>query len=406
MGKFAWRNLLTRPMRTALALIGLSIPILGVLGLFSLSNGLRDMVGDTLSQIEGVMVIRENVPSPVFSTLPAELADKIRAIPGVRAAAPEVWGIAPNVEGQGMLMRSVGGLMTKKGPSSLLDQTVISGQDIAAHANLKSAVFPRALEAKGEGRFLNEGDKGQPNIVISRKIARDFPNADGSPRTVGDTLRIADADYTIVGLYETGSMLLDVVILMDIDEARKALKMPRELVSAIYVEANSPPGYEAVSAAIEANEPGVDARNMNEVQADFGTLMGQVDKLLMMTVSLALIVGIVGIVNTMLMSTTERFVEFGVLRTIGWSQANILGLVTLESAYLGLLSGLVGCALAWLGTAAANQFIGGGMRLGLSPQSLIVGVGLSIVMGILGGLYPAWRAARMVPMEAIRLGSH
>jgi putative ABC transport system permease protein len=145
---------------------------------------------------------------------------------------------------------------------------------------------------------------------------------------------------------------------------------------------------------------------MNEVQANFGTLMGQVDKILMMTVSLALLVGIVGIINTMLMSTTERFVEFGVLRTNGWSQTNILGLVTLESAFLGLLSGLVGCALALAGAAAANQFLGGSMRLGVSPHALALGVALSIVMGMLGGLYPAWRAARMVPMEAIRLGSH
>ncbi len=79
---------------------------------------------------------------------------------------------------------------------------------------------------------------------------------------------------------------------------------------------------------------------MNEAQANFGALMGQIDTFLFMTVSLALAVGIVGIINTMLMSTTERFVEFGVLRTNGWSQVNILSLVTLESAYLGLLVGL------------------------------------------------------------------
>jgi len=114
----------------------------------------------------------------------------------------------------------------------------------------------------------------------------------------------------------------------------------------------------------------------------------------------------VGIVNTMLMSTTERFVEFGVLRTNGWSKANILSLVTLESAFLGLLAGVVGCLLAWGATALANQFISGGLRLRITPDSLALGVGLSIVMGALGGLYPAWRAARMVPMEAIRMGSH
>ena len=104
MGIFAWRNLLTRPMRTILALVGLSIPILGVLGLFCLSNGLRDLVGDTLSRIEGLIVLRENVPSPVFSHLPASLADELRRMPGVRAVAPEVWGIAPTIEGRGMLI--------------------------------------------------------------------------------------------------------------------------------------------------------------------------------------------------------------------------------------------------------------------------------------------------------------
>src|SRR5215470_6359355 len=113
---------------------------------------------------------------------------------------------------------------------------------------------------------------------------------------------------------------------------------------------------------------------MNEAQANFGSLMGQVDTFLLMTVSLALTVGIVGIVNTMLMSTTERFVEFGVLRTNGWSQTNILALVTLESAYLGFLSGVVGCGLAWVAAAVANQFISGGMHLGMTPSLLTLGI--------------------------------
>ena len=402
MGSFAWRNLLTRPLRTLLALIGLSVPILGVMGLFSVSNGLRDLVGDTLSQIEGVMVIRENVPSPVFSTLPSSLADDLRRLRGVRAVAPEVWGIAPNIEGRGML----GGLISKKGMSSVFDQPVISGQDIVAHMDLNSAVFPRALKEKGEGRFLTPADKGSTNIVISRKIARDFPNSDGKPRKLGDKLRIADKNYSIIGIYETGSLLLDVVIVMDIETARSALNFAKASISSIYVEATNPGEYESLSAAIEKANPGVDARSMNEVKANFGSLMGQVDKLLMMTVSLALLVGIVGIINTMLMSTTERFVEFGVLRTNGWSEANILSLVTLESAFLGLLAGIVGCVLALLGTSIANQFISGGVHLGVTPALLVLGVGLSIVMGTLGGLYPAWRAARLLPMEAIRIGSH
>src|SRR5512135_1454745 len=127
MGRFAWRNLLTRPLRTTLALIGLSIPILGVIGLFSLSNGLRNMVGDTLSRVEGMMVLRKNAPSPVFSDLSAGIGNKIKQIPGVRVVAPEIWKIAPPIEGQSLF----GGFATK-GAQSILDQPVIQGQDIVA----------------------------------------------------------------------------------------------------------------------------------------------------------------------------------------------------------------------------------------------------------------------------------
>jgi putative ABC transport system permease protein len=399
MGVFAWRNLLTRPIRTFLALVGLSIPVLGVLGLFALSNSLRNLVGDTLGGIEGLVVLSDNALSPVLSNLPASLPDELRKMPKIRAVAPEIWGLAPSIEGRGM----IAGMLTGK-QISIFDQPVIAGQDIAAHQNLRSAIFPKALREHGEGRFLQPGDEGQPNIVVSRKIAREHPDKNGRPRKVGDTLNISGKPFKIVGIYETGSMLLDVVILMDIGTARQLLNRPEGL-STIYVEGDDPRQNDALVAAIEKAHPGFDARSMNEAQANFSSLMGQIDTFLLMTVSLALVVGVVGIVNTMLMSTTERFAEFGVLRTNGWSRGNILALVTLESAYLGLLAGLAGCALAWCGATIANHFASGGIHVGMPPSLWALGIGLSIATGTLGGLYPAWRAARLVPMEAIRFGS-
>ncbi len=400
MGVFAWRNLLTRPIRTILALVGLSIPVLGVMGLFAVSNSLRNLVGDTLGGIEGLIVLSDNAFSPVLSNLPTSLVDNIRKMPKVRAVAPEVWGLAPSIEGRGMFV----GMLTGK-QTSIFDQPVIAGQDIVAHRNLRSAIFPKALREHGEGRFLQPGDEGQPNIVISRKIAREQPDANGQPRKVGDTMSIGGKPFKIVGIYETGSMLLDVVILMDITTARQVLNRPPGSLSTLYVEGDDPAENDALTAAIEKANPGFDARSMGEAQANFSSLLGQVDTFLLMTVSLALVVGIVGIVNTMLMSTTERFTEFGVLRTNGWSQGNILALVTLESAYLGLLAGLFGCGLAWAGATIANQFVSGGIHLEMPPWLWAVGLGLSVATGTMGGLYPAWRAARLVPMEAIRLGS-
>ncbi len=407
MVSFAWRNLLTRPLRTALALVGLSVPILGVMGLFSLSGGLRNLVGDTLNKIQGVMVLRENVPSPVFSDLPADLGPKLARVPGVRVVAPEVWKIAPTIEGVSVFSRTLSGAASGKSFQGILDTPVIQGQDINAHAHLQSAVYPKALlKGKEGGRYLLPEDEGKPHVVVSKKIANDFADAQGLPKKVGDTLKIKGEPFTIIGIYETGSMFLDVVLVMDISVARRVLGVAPDTVSSYYIEMADPTTNDAIAREIEGAFDEVDARSMSEFVANFGMLMGQLDKFLLMTVSLALLVGIVGIINTMLMSTTERFVEFGVLRTNGWSKGDILALVTAESAFLGLLSGIVGCALALAGVEAANQFLTGGLRLVLPPWLFALGIGLSIVTGTLGGLYPAWRAARLVPMDAIRVGSH
>src|SRR3954451_11195077 len=101
MWSFAWNNLVTRPTRTGLAVLGLTIPVMAFLGLFSVSNGIRDLMGGTLEKMQGLVVLRENSPSPVFSDLPADMAGKLRAIPGVRVVAPEVWRIAPPIDGRG-----------------------------------------------------------------------------------------------------------------------------------------------------------------------------------------------------------------------------------------------------------------------------------------------------------------
>ncbi len=412
---FAWRNLLTRPLRTTLALVGLSIPILGVLGLMSLSGGLRSLVGETLSKIQGLVVLKENAFSPVLSDLPANLGPKLRALPGVTAVAPELWEIPGTIEDRraiGQVVKGgLGSLVNRSREAqneriqSMLDQPILQGQEIASHQGLKSAIFPRALK---EGRFLQPGDEGTNRIVISRKIARDFADSETQkPKGIGDTLKIEEESFEIIGIYETGSILLDVIIIMDLGTLRRVEDLPEDLVSTFYVEAADPAKNEELSALIERTLPKVDARSPNEIMANFGTLMNQLDVFLLATVMLALLVGVVGIVNTMLMSTTERFAEFGVLRTNGWSRSNLLALVSAESAYLGLLAGLVGFALAVAFTTAANQFIAtSGLSLSITPLDAAKGLGLSVAMGLIGGLYPAWKASRMVPMAAIRLGAH
>ncbi len=407
---FAVRNLLTRPMRAGLALVGLSIPVLGVLGLFALSGGIRNLLGETLAQVHGILVLRENAPSDIYSDLPAEMAEALRRVPGVRVVAPQIWKIAPSIEGRSLFARTAADFLARPRAQplqGLLNLVQIEGKDVAQHARLRGDVYHSKMIAgeRGGGRFLEESDRGQPRIVISTKLAADYPDRQGHPRKVGDELAIGNLRYTIVGLYKTGSMLLDNTIVMDIDTARQLLNLKDETVSCFLVEPIDPARIDAVADAIEQAIPGVDARTMSDFQAGVGQVLGTLDVLLLLILSLALIVGSVGILNTMLMSTTERFVEFGILRTNGWSRAAVLHLVLAESVCLGLLAGVLGCLLAMGGVAVVNRYLEHGLQLALTPGLLALGLGLATALGTLGGLYPAWRASRLAPMETIRLGS-
>ena len=407
---FALRNLMSRPTRTTLALIGLSIPVLGVLGLFSLSNGLRELLGNTLAQVQGILVLRENVPTDLFSDLPAAMAETLRTVPGVRVVAPQVWKLAPSIEGRSLFSRTAADLLgqSRQPPlQGLLDMVEIEGQDLAQHVRLRSDVYRSKLLPPdcGGGRFLDRRDQGQPHIVISTRIASVFPAAGGHPREVGSQLRIGSQPFTIVGIYDTGSMLLDNTIVMDIATARRLLNLKEETVSCFLVEPADLARTDEVADAIERAIPGVDARTMSEFQLGVGQVLGKLDMLLLLVISLALVVGSVGIVNTMLMSTSERLAEFGILRTNGWSRDDVLRLVLIESVCLGLLAGMLGCLLALVALTVVNPFLDGGIQLIMTGRLLLLGLGLALVLGSLGGLYPAWRVSRLAPMDIIRMGS-
>ncbi|MBV8228694.1 MAG: ABC transporter permease [Planctomycetaceae bacterium] len=409
MWGFAWQNLITRPSRTALAVVGLTIPILAFLGLFSISRGIRELVGGTLATMQGLMVLRENSPSPVFSDLPADMAKALRGIRGVRVVAPEIWKIAPPIDGRGGLGSAVFGVLTRSretGLKSMAKMILIEGQDLPEHLKLKSAVFATSIlpKERGGGRFLDLRDIGQHNVVISTRIARDYPNADGTPKKVGQTIRIGKEDFTIVGLYETGSLVTDVTIVMEIGVARRLLRVADEAVSTFDVEPLQIADTDALADRIEAAFPEVDAQRVSQFSFTVGAIMGKLDLFLLAAVSLALLVGGVGIANTMLMSATERFVEFGVMRSNGWTRRNILVLIMTESALLGLLSGAVASAVAVAAVLIANRLMAAGFELKLGPWLFAASLAAAVAVAVLSGLYPAWKATTMTPMDAIRRG--
>src|SRR5262249_55773505 len=150
-------------------------------------------------------------------------------------------------------------------------------------------------------------DRGQPYVVISTKIAREYPNSDGQPKRVGDRLLIGDRHFQVVGLYETGSLMIDVTVVMEISVARELLKIGEGTVSAFFLETEPGVDPDVVQRRIAAAVPGAQVRSMAQFNIQVGDIMGQLDLFLVLVIGLALLVGAVGIANTMLMSTSERY---------------------------------------------------------------------------------------------------
>ncbi len=119
---------------------------------------------------------------------------------------------------------------------------------------------------------------------------------------------------------------------------------------------------------------------------------------------IAILVGGVGVLNAMLMSVYERTREIGVLRALGWRRRNVLGLILREAVILGLLGGFAGILIAFgLGFLIENTpMIGGMLDLAWNVRIFVRALTVALLLGVIGGLYPAFRATRLTPIEALR----
>lgn len=121
--------------------------------------------------------------------------------------------------------------------------------------------------------------------------------------------------------------------------------------------------------------------------------------------AIALVVAGIGIANTMLMSIMERTREIGIMKAVGATDMNVLEVFLIESALLGLIGGIVGCALG-MGISNVLSRIsvleGMQMKTAITPELLSAGLGFSVIVGVVSGLWPAMRAAKLNPIDALR----
>ncbi|MFG0331987.1 MAG: ABC transporter permease [Maioricimonas sp. JB049] len=456
MFRFAIGNLFSRPVRSALSVLGLTVAIGGMVGLFSIAGGINNLVRSTFELIPGLLVQQRGAPVPIFSVLPASWQSELEQFDGVSVVNPEVLARVNVIDGKTIISP----------PRFLL------GFDIESRLQLRRGVYCEQME---KGRFLELADRDTFNIVVSRQIADEFE------KSVNDTLQINGYDMRIVGIYHSGSLLLDVNVLADIGTVRRIARFDPDSVSCFYLEtedgadqkvlqqrieeqfadrtlrswqpsllelmqpnpdggnligafvrqldatvrgvsganANQPPSPTTAKPSAETatadppqaatggeppEESPVEVRTADDWSDRFSEMTGDLDLFLGIMTAIGVSIAVLSIINTMLMSVTERTIEFGILRANGWTSRDIVRLVTFESGLLGVCGGLLGAVTGWAATLLLNANWPDRLHLYAGPGLLLFGIAFSTLLGVMGGVYPAWLAARLSPMEAIRRG--
>ena len=219
---------------------------------------------------------------------------------------------------------------------------------------------------------------------------------------VGDTLRMLDSNFRVAGIYETGQAFEDAGVVIGLREAQ-TLTGKLHQVQFYLISLRDPGQAEVVRDKLAATFPEIDfslTSELDEAMSDFRVLKEMVDQISF----LAVFIGTVGMLNTMLMSVLERTREIGVLRSLGWRRRRVLGMILKESLVLGVVGGVCGIllGLGLGGLIGLAGIWGGAIEPAYTPQLLVQAVVAAAVLGTLGGLYPAWRATRLRPVEALR----
>lgn len=250
------------------------------------------------------------------------------------------------------------------------------------------------------GRRFRDGD---PEVMLGDLLAGTLN------KKPGDTLEIQGSPFTVVGIYHGGSALEAAAVILPLDQLQQLSSLQGK-VSTFHVRLRPAPPGEApgeylkrAQAQIEAALPGLRAVPANE-RASNNQLVRLAHASAWGTSLIALLIGIMGIANTMAMSVFERTREIGILRALGWKRLQVLVLIQLEAVVLGLGGGFLGIAVGWcaLNLLAALPQTASIVSASFPVPLLAEALGIAVLSGLIAGAFPAWRGAQLSPVEALR----
>jgi len=235
--------------------------------------------------------------------------------------------------------------------------------------------------------------------VIGHKIAHK------RALSLGADIEWREEIFTVVGIMEETGTMPDQMCVIPLDIARRTLKRPDAIMSIDVIPAD-PAQAENLAELIEDRISGVEASSLRENIREIRQQLAVFNVIMLSGALLAAVVGGLAVINTMIMSVSERTREIGVKKAIGATDLDIIKEYLVEAAVIGVLGGVLGLALgtgmARLLNLSAAQSLGGTEIFTVTPRLAMVAFLFAVGLGSLGGLYPAWRAARLDPVEALR----
>jgi putative ABC transport system permease protein len=395
--KLAIKNLRHRMSRSLLTLLGIAIGIMAIISLLALGEGMQQVITGELSSLSDVIIV--STGGDMFSSFGGggstgeyfterDIAG-IERTQGVRDVSTQLSGTA---------------FAEYNGKTTIVSLT---GMDPIV---MRLQYSTQSLEA---GDFLNEGD--QNKIMIGSSIAHDTFDADIS---VGGRVTLNDEKFFVTGIFSKqgmGGVSSDSIMLLSTRDFKKLTGQSN--ISLIYLRVNDVSDAESIAATIQ------DTINENHGRKDFATattmtsiletvqtITGILQAVLVGIASIALVVASIGIMNTMLTSVMERTREIGIMKAIGATTRDIMSIFIIEGVLMSGVGGIIGIILGVFGSQALALILGSFMSMGgsfnlvpiITIMSVVLAVSVSLIVGVLSSLYPAWKAARMSPIEAVR----
>ncbi|TFH35509.1 MAG: ABC transporter permease, partial [Anaerolineales bacterium] len=356
--------------RTFLTVLGISVGIAAIVGLGALAEGFEAGYTSMLSGSSADLVLSQ----------PNALDISLSAIE--EGIGPELAAMSEIDDISGMLEGFV--------------QTEGSPFFFVFGYPLDSFLLERFQIIDGHAFHSREAETSRRAIWIGSAAAESLN------KEIGDSLRLGDSLFEVIGIYQTGDPLEDSGSVMPLSEAQIMLGKPRQ-VSLFYIRLTNPDLDERLITRIERRFPDLAIGTTSDFLDN--QIMGDAMRGYVWAIAgLAIVIGGVTMTNAQLMSVYERTREIGVLRAVGWSKGRVLRMVLAESVFVGILGGLLGIAMAWgLLIIFSDVFqMFGATSTSIGPSLLAQALITVFTLGLIGGIYPAWRASRLEPVEALR----